>query len=437
MSLRLTPALLISAAVLGSTACSPQNATISQGQYSAFLSITTSAVFVEGTVDVEELQNSWVWDCRVLAPTVERPEGADMSLCNDPEEGEGVKVGDTAGGIQHETWANNGGFVGIQEDLDPWRGEGVITSEGDLNVTFHHRISGSDFRFAFVIDPTFQPTECQDDGSGGIVSAPIDGDWIDNWGRVMTEPNYDGGDVEWPGQESSGTLFMLNSGSSQIDPDSQEDGDFLNYWNLSPKMEAGYARARYGAEEMFVYKSRYGTPYVYTDYNARSEEPFTEDFLFFERLNPDDFSDENYEAEIRAYEPYRVMMGEAEQIARETRDDIDALHPGNITLGKYQPAVAGNAWRKPDGFTGGFDGWGEMHYSWVRIDQDREDIVAGADLSGEFTLWFYGANSQSRVVVQGKFEIDGVKKDRWTTPNVDQDKLEENNTSICGQPPAE
>ena len=437
MSLRLKPLFVLSAAVLGSTACAPQNATLVTGQYSAFLSISTSALFVEGTVDIDELQETWVWDCRVLFDEDDRPEGADMSLCAS-EDGEGVKVDrDGDDELEWETWADNGGFVGVREDLEPWRGEGVITSEGDLNVTFHHRISGSDFRFAFVIDPTFQPTECQDNGAGDIESAPIDGDWLGQWSRVMSEPNYDGGEVEWPGAGSRGTLWMLNSGSAQIDPDTNPLEDFLIYWNLPPKMEAGYARARYGAEEMFVYNSRYGNPYVYDEYNARSDEQFEAEWMFFEELDPARFDENDYELQVRADAGYIEKIAQAEDVARRTREDIAALHPAGVSAGNYQPAVAGNAWRKPDGFPGGFDGWGELHYSWVRIDQDRTEIEPGADLTGEFSIWFGGANSQSRVLVQGQFEIDRVKKDRWTVPNVDQDKLEENGNTICGQPAGE
>jgi hypothetical protein len=431
MSSRLTSVLIVAAAVLASSACKPQNATLTSGSYTAFLSLSTSANFVEGKIHQEDLQDSWIWDCRILFDEDDRPEGADMSLCDADNGGVKVTRGSTPDRIRHETWANNGGFMGIREDLDPWRGEGVITSENDFQVTFHHRVSDTDFRFAFVIDPSFQPTECQDDGAGGIANNPIDGDWLDGWSRAMTEPNYEGGEVKWTGKSSEGTLFMLNAGSYQVDPDSLPNADTIGYWSLPPKMEAGFARARFGAEEMFGEQARYGEPYLYTTFNPRSTEPFDRDWLYFVELDPEQFGGGNFEQEVRSYNPFRNMMTRAEQIADQTREEISAVYPSGVTGDSYEPAVVSNAWRKPDGFTGGFDGWGEMHYSWVRIDQDRTEIVAGADISGEFSIWFYGANSQSRVLVQGEFEVDNVKKDRWTTPNVNEDKLEENGTTLC------
>ena len=80
----------------------------------------------------------------------------------------------------HEAWVHRDSFQSVGEKMAPWRGEGIITTEGDLQVTFHHTLpGGADFRFAFVVDPNFQPTECVGD-SGNVSLENLDGDWLEN-----------------------------------------------------------------------------------------------------------------------------------------------------------------------------------------------------------------------------------------------------------------
>jgi len=97
------------------------------------------------------------------------------------------------------------------------------------------------------------------------------------------------------------------------------------------------------------------------------------------------------------------------------------------------PRVHTNEWRTPDGNAPGLDGWVELHYNYVRFDQPREELASGNAASGEFHLVFDGFESQSRVVVQGKFHIDEIQDDRWTVQNLEEDKLEEFGTEVCGQ----
>lgn len=411
-------------ATLGAAgACAPQNATLTEGAYTAMLSRNTSSVFVGDQVQVDEIAATGtvnVVDCLSYENESQRTEGA-LPICND---GLGILVPRSNGGtaLKHETWLDRDVFSVASEPLDAWRGEAVMTSEGDLQLAFHHRLPGNDFRFVMVLDPNFQPVRCQEDESGALSLDPIDGDWVGGWSRALNEANYEGGDVEFPGGSHEGTLFALNSQSLQYNP----TADARESWVLPPTMEAGFATARWGPEEMALIASRYADPAYYlseTDDGPGSK-------AFFVDLDDEEYAGDNFEADIRSNDDFIDMMKHVERVADETVEELAVIGVPDPEL--HKPVVPSNAWRRPDGTIAGFDGWGELHYNWVRLDQTREEIAVGADLSGEFALWFYGSDSQSHLIVRGSFEVDGVKKDRWTTRNVQQEKLEENNTNLCG-----
>ncbi|TVQ87274.1 MAG: hypothetical protein EA397_18320 [Deltaproteobacteria bacterium] len=422
---RLSKAGILIGALIAASGCAPQNAELTGGSYTAFLSLNTSPVFVDGSIRYEDTQEWWSFDCRDLANEDSRFEDGRIDNCRPAN---GVQVLDEMGarGVVHETWADRDAFIVVREELEPWRGEAVMTSEGDLNVTFHHRLPGGNFRFAFSIRPDFAPERCVDRG-GDVAFEPIDGDWVTNWSRAINEPNYEGGDVVWPdGYEGGdGTLFFLNSMSYQFNPD-----DPTRIWSLPPKMRAGYTRARWGPEELFMTASRYGQPSAYTNFDENERGPPLNS-IFYTPLDPAIYGGEGFEDSVRSATPFINMMRTVERTQAQTQMELEALYPNGAD--EHRPIVPSNAWRETDGRPAGFAGWGEMHYNWVRFDQDRSEIDVGNNLTGNFGLRYYGANSQSHVFVQGEFVIDRIKRDRWVTRDVHQDRLEENQTNVCGR----
>lgn len=422
----------LSLLLLGLGACAPQNAEIVQGSYTAFLSLNTSAVFVDQSIRLEDIDRVWGWDCRSLPDEELRLNDPRYPLISNCREGGGVEVFDGVASrpLRHESWANRDAFVAVREELQPWRGEAVMTSEGDLNLTFHQALPGGDFRFAIAVDPNFAPRSCEE-VEGGVAYEPIDGDWLANWSRAVDEPNWDGGDAEvhWPEAYrppgGRGTVFFLNSFSYQFNPEER-----TRTWSIPPTMRAGYARARWGPEELFAVSTRYGLPSAYLAFDEAEQGPPLSS-LFYTPLDPERFAGDDYEARIREFGPYINMMQTVQRTSNEIQEELTALYGENPD--EHRPVVPSNAWRKPDGIPSGLDGWGELNYSWIRFDQDPSEIQVGGSLTGNFHARFYGANSQSHFFVQGYFSIDRIKKDRWVTRDVNRDKLEENGTTLCGE----
>ena len=366
--------------------CNPKNAVIDEGRFTAFLSTSTSKTLSQQIIDLDGFESHTQLDCR---------SGVDNKLPNP------LAICDTFD-PEHERWMAFDGYEVISAPLAPWRGEAVMTSEGDLLLTFHQDLNnGEDFRFAFVVNPNFQPKRCSLGEGGAAVLEPIDGDWIGGWSA----------DVD------SGTLFYMNAGSYQFNPSNVEV-----QWTLPNEWLAGYATANFGAENMTMRSVRYGKPKAYASYELEETAVRRQD-LFYGGMEAgtDPSGDADYQALIDSVSGIRdEVIGEFGQVG--------------VALA---PRVHTNAWRTPDGNAPGLDGWVELHYNHVRFDQAREELAAGNAASGEFHLVFDGFESQSRVVVQGKFHVDEIAEDRWTVQNLEQDKLEEFGTEVCGQPAAQ
>ncbi|MFT7520650.1 MAG: hypothetical protein ACI9MC_002800 [Kiritimatiellia bacterium] len=414
---------ILPVALLASVGCTPHAVEITSGSFLSMTSLNTSALFVAGKVDMDDFEDTWWVDCR---PGVDPVDGAKdyQDLCG--EDGVAVDRGDGAGSVSHESWINRDAFHVARETLDPWRAEAIMTSEGDLELTFHHRLPGDDFRFTVVIDPKFAPRTCQESDDGSLAYQPIDGDWVANWSRAMTEGPYNGALSNYTGNGTDGSLYFLNSGSYQFDPI-----DSKTTWTLSPQMEAGYARGRFSDEEFFVQRPRYAAPSAYIENFGDNGPP--EVLMYWVSLDPEEYGGDNFENLVRDATPFKNMMGGVEADAIETQQEVAAIFPSGITPDNYTPIVPSNAWRKPDGWVSGLDGFGELNYSWIRLDQKPEDVGVGNPVSGEFSMWMYGSASQSHIFIQGEFDAPKVKKDRWVTPNVHEDKLIENNTTLCGE----
>ena len=55
-------------------------------------------------------------------------------------------------------------------------------------------------------------------------------------------------------------------------------------------------------------------------------------------------------------------------------------------------------------------------------------------LTGHFQIYLESASAASKVLVQGDFTVDHIRKDIWGySPSLEERKTEENNTPTCGE----
>jgi len=378
---RLIPLLLLT-----SVACTPQNVQITSGTWTAFLPVTSSQTLFDGGIDLSKADKHWTIDCRNLANgEAQLPGAEDICTGFDP---------------QHESWLTHDGYQVISGDLNPWRAEAVLTSEGDLQLGFHQALPGSaDLRFAFVVDPTFEPKRCTEDGNGGVQLVDVDGaPWLDEWSK----------DVD------SGTLYFLNSGAYQFDPN-----DTTQVWTVPEEWRAGYAAGRLGGDDLSMRRVRYGLPSAYSSFESE-DTTLSAASLFYVPLDAG--------TDPSASSAYQSMVSQVDDVASQTADELS-------TVGvDFTPMVETNEWRPVDGLPPGLDSWVELDYAWVRFDSDA-DMTVGGHVSGDFTIVFDGTDSQTRVFVTGSFDVPRIKKDRWVTKDVVAAKLKENNTTLCGVGP--
>lgn len=367
---------------LALAACVPNNAELTSGRYEAYLANTTSRTVFEGKVKIDEAPESYIIDCRDLDDESQRLFGYNPDLCTN---------------FRHEGWLEVDGYRVMAGPIEPWRGEAVITSEGDFQVTFHHRLPGGEnMRFAFVLDPNFRPQRCAEDGSGNTVAEDIDGDWL----------------TEWSADVDSGTLYYLNAGAFQFDP-----GETTTVWTLPQEWRAGYAIARFSAEELFMRRPRYGEPSAYASYELDEFVSPPATSLFYSGMREGD--DPTQPGGV-----HQRMINRAETISDQVNEEFAAIGSDAFTR------IHTNEWRLPDNSPAGLDSWVELHYSWVRIDAGS-DMSPGGNASGDFQIVFDAGESQSRLVVNGSFQVDRIKRDRWVTDDIAGVKLDQAGTQLC------
>ncbi len=249
-------------AILLAMGCKPQSAELNTTNYFAFMSESTSFSLLKGTVDPEDWSDKFVVDCRDFGTKKENevlklPDA--LKICKDWTD----RDGDGHPAPEIESWMGQGGFHVLTEEVVPWRGEAIITSEHDLQLSFHHRLpGGGDFRFSIVVDPDFQPTECAVKGEGADAQ-PIDGDWLENWTQDLR--NLADADELKPGHQiladhiDKGKLWYLNARGFQLDPADPED----TFWSLPEHYRAGFAAAKFAEEKFHTRAPRWGDPFVY------------------------------------------------------------------------------------------------------------------------------------------------------------------------------
>lgn len=433
--LRLVPIVALAAA-----GCAPQSATLTEGHYMAWLSDTNGLSLLKGSVEPDKYEKNWEIDCRDL-------KGDDEAL-RLPEPLEICRESSFKDNEAGETWASQSAFKVVYESaMDPWRGEAIITSENDLQIGFHQRTpDGEDFRFAFAIDPTFEPSRCVQTADGsGTVREPIDGSWIDNWSldlETVAAMDADQQAYYEPILEFApdGTLYYLTARGYQINPfDTGSQTDGADFWSLPEEWRAGFSTGKF-SEEFFNHRpARYGDPLVY---NAVDLDPETTETFNIENLwycdvgvqdDPLDPADAFCDGETFAEMGDRV--DETAALIGEEFDVLLADTAGGEPLFKYAPLTHHNEWRMCDGRAAGFDCWHEMHYSYVVFSADS-NLEVGGSARGAMVLVLDSEDSQSRFLIQAKFEVPKIKRDKWRTKNLREEKREENNTPDCGAAPA-
>jgi hypothetical protein len=415
---RALPTLLLAAA------CTPNNLVVTSGSYVAFISDSTSLSLLKGTVVPEDFPINYNIDCREFETAADK---AALEL-EDP-----IKICTENQGWPpvNEVWPTQSGYKVVSEELNPWRGEALMTSEGDLQLAFHHRVlGGADTRYIMSVDPDFAPTHCVEDEAGELVREPYDGDWIAEWSKELewidTEAPYPDAFAHMEPYLDGGRLYFLNAFAFQYDPTNIDGRD----WDLPDDWTSGAGQGKFSEEFVFHRTTRYGEPSLY---NALAVSGTTEtqyqglsaDDLFWCELAAGDVPLEN--------QCMLDMEGRVRDIADATHDELEKLFKpvkNEPAIFDYAPIAHINYWREPDGIPSGFDGWGQLEYSYVVFSADSV-LEEGGRAEGAFTLMFDGGLTQTRVFVKGTFEVDKIKKDRWVTPDLPEIKLAQNDIEVC------
>lgn len=409
--------------------CAPQNAHVEEGDFTVFLSATNSPTVDKGKLDIEAFGTTEGFerrpaiDCREFTDVTKQKEIDALRLQDRAQICPGDADPSPLWPPAHETWLADTGYYVLGGKLDPWRGEAIVTSEGDIQIGFHQRVpGGEDFRFSFVVNPDFQPTQCvQDATSGEVTAEPVDGDWIAEWSKDLT------------GADAGGQLYLLNAGSFQFDPRDPKD-----QWFLPDQWEAGYGAGKFADDGFTSRATLFGDPSTYLnpiDPVSGQINVQASDLLWC----PPDGSEYPYPVSRPKYNNQAECLAgvkeRADGIADEVQAELEAfgVPAATDTLPGVRPRVHGNEWRVSDGKAAGYDGWVELDYSWVEFDKDS-DLSVGGSASGTFNLMFDAGDSTSRFYVRGRFTVDKFKKDTWTTAYLPDIKKEENGTIECGKP---
>ncbi len=386
-------------------ACTPHDAEVT-GSYSSYFAAASSENIYRLEAKLVDFSNSNTRDkykftsvdCRALDDEADRLPGA-----------EDYETDCAAGDPDLYPWLNQYAYYLREENLDPWRIEAVMTTEGDIQLTVHSKVSNiGDFRFGWVIDPDFQPMQCVD-GESGAEEQQVDGDWLTNW-----SVNEDGG-----------TLYHLNAGAYQVNP-----SNFSQYWYLQRTWEAGYGFARMADEDFYGHAIDY-VDNISTDSNGYPTPLYVGPSAGYN----------GHWGHPNTYDKLLTTLTDAVTFTDENPSDLAALGKSAFPL---EIKVEDNTWRpdneNPDDPADGFAGWVGLDSSWVHFDDAPADLakrVAGnqdTPLTGHFQIYLESASAASKVFVQGDFTIDHIRKDIWGySPPLSERKTEENNTPTCGE----
>jgi hypothetical protein len=409
-------------ALVAATACAPQSAKLIDGEYLAFLASTNSISLLKETVDPADYDTTFNVDCREF----ETKEDRDALELDNPL----PICGPNSWPPPYETWASQSGYYAVTEKLDPWRGEGFITGEGDLQISFHHRVpGGADFRFIIAVDPEFGPVTCRNNPDGTFDHVRRDGDWVAEWSteldRIAGLSDEERAWYPYLDGLEGGQLFFLNASGYQIDPKGEDED--TTYWSVPREWMAGAAQGKFSEENLSHRSPRYGEPeaYNFVSTASASYDPNAGDDMFYCDLAAgEDATTNACMADLDAHLG-EVVVGTQEDLALLGTPD-----GGDEPVIKFAPVQHLNDWRPADGFAPGFDGWGELHYSYVAFKKGA-NLEVGGSAEGSFGLVLEAVDSQTKVFVQGKFEIPRIRRDKWTTNDLERDTIEKNGTQLC------
>jgi|GEM_PF-1449543 len=343
--------------------------------------------------------------------------------------------------LEKNRWVLDDGYYGLTGDLDAWRSEALINSEGDLQLTIHVDLGDDqDFRYVWSIDPDFAPDDCLENEEGELYRAFSDGSsWVQ----------------EWSEDEDGNLIYYLNAGSYQVDPTDSEVS-----WYISDDMVSGYSHAKFAAEEFSSHPGEYGhydldgSPLPWgTD--AISGASLAGGFLGVDvsghagnigNAGSSDYVDW-YEQYMANFETLCATVKGAKCENFDGSDKLsweeemvvtlgavkDANRDGELNEGdaRFEHKIEANTWRPIDNTISGIDGWMEVHSSWVRL-KTGQTVAPGEKVAGDFQIFFEGSEAGSRLLVRGSFEITELDMDKWGYDVLEDVKREENGTPYCG-----
>lgn len=415
------PALCVALA-----ACSPQNAELIDGEYLAFVASANSISLQKGTVDPDLYPKAGGETFNIDCREFETPEDREALRLEDPL----PICGANKWPPPYETWAEQSGWYVVTEKLDPWRGQAIITGEGDLQIAFHHRLpGGSDFRFLLAIDPEFGPVTCKNNPDGSFDHVRRDGDWVAEWskelGRIADLPeDLQAAYPHLKGLED-GKLFFLNAYGYQFDPNAGPNETTI--WSVPREWLAGAAQGKFADENIFHRAPRYGEPDVY-NFVATASATYASgagDDMFYCGL------EEGEDPATNAC--MQDLDAHLDEVLTGTRSDMTMLTTpdgADEPVYQYLPIRHLNDWRPADGNAPGFDGWGELDYNYVAFTKDS-NLEVGGSAHGAFSLVLEATDSSTKVFVQGEFDIPKIHRDKWVTKDLEKDTLLKNGTTLC------
>jgi hypothetical protein len=405
--MRLPATILLLAAGLGG--CAPHDGEVS-GDYLVYFS-QGSSLEIQDIEDVRRIDlgdqanldrlGLTPIDCRDLSAEAEgqRLPLADTSACDD---------------TQWFWWFLYYPFYKKEDKIDAYRVEAVLTAEHDLQLTLHIDVPRfGDFRFGWVVDPTFQPTECLADGTDTATLQDVDGDWLENWAAT----------------EGTGTVWNLNAGAFQINPTNLAD-----YWYIEQDWEGGYAFGRFEDDDFLNHATDYvdqdNFPLYLLTYDSQAQP-----------ANVGTLPESNFD-----YDSWVDKLREEFTYSEDHPSDLMTMGQSDFPL---EVKIEDNAWRMDPSEEDeeqsasnayGLENWVGVNTSWVQIDLTPDQVAAletghqDTPVTGTFQVALDGLASASKVFVNGTFSLDHIGKDVWDYgTTLDEIKREENNTPECGE----
>jgi hypothetical protein len=197
--------------------------------------------------------------------------------------------------------------------------------------------------------------------------------------------NYGNTLEEWSKDEDGKTIYYLNAGAAQINPSDAEI-----FWSLPQEWLAGFAHAKFADDELIV---------VPNDFH----------YMEADATNPDPTAYAEGAAELASYAP--IWAAELSTY-------------GGMNPADFEIKVEDNVWRPIDEAEAGLDNFVETHYSFVRFE-GSPTFEIGSSVKGDYQIFLQGRDSLSFAVLKGTFEVESIRKDRWSYSVLEEDKINE------------